>query len=377
MKKKVALVYDAIYPYIKGGGEKRFFEIGKRLSKRNCEVHFYGMNLWGGKKVIEKDGMYYHGICENLPLYTEDKRRSISQSLSFGISSFKLIKEDFDVIDCCGFPYFSLFPAKLACLIKGKPLNATWHEVWGKEYWRKYLGWKGIFGYWIEKLASKLPNKIIAVSEDTKRKLIKTLRVSKKKIIVIPNGINHNEIQSIKPSKEKSDIIYAGRLLSHKNINVLIQAVKELTKSNPQIKCIIVGDGPERESLEKLTKQLKLEKNISFKGFIEKLEDVYALIKSSKIFVLPSTREGFGIILIDANACGIPVITTNHKDNASKDLIKEGKNGFICKLDEEEIKKKIKKGLKGYKKMKKGCISSAEKFNWDNLIKKFEEVYAG
>ncbi len=72
-KPKLALVYDAIYPYIKGGGEKRFYEIGKRLSK-DYEVHFYGMKLWKGDDVIQKDGIYYHGICKNIPLYTDENK---------------------------------------------------------------------------------------------------------------------------------------------------------------------------------------------------------------------------------------------------------------------------------------------------------------
>jgi glycosyltransferase involved in cell wall biosynthesis len=78
---------------------------------------------------------------------------------------------------------------------KRKTSYSTWHEVWGKEYWKEYLGWKGIFGYWIEKLASKMPNKIIAVSDDTKYKLINQLKVNPNKIVVIPNGIDIKAIE--------------------------------------------------------------------------------------------------------------------------------------------------------------------------------------
>jgi len=93
---------------------------------------------------------------------------------------------------------------------------------------------------------------------------------------------------------------------------------------------ITIGDGSEKKNLEALTQKLNLEKNINFLYFLENHDDVYALMKSSKVFVLPSTREGFGIIVIEANACGITVITINHKDNAARDLIEEGKNGSVC-----------------------------------------------
>lgn len=252
MKPKLALVYDAVFPFIKGGGEKRFYEVGLKLSKK-YDVHFYGMKLWEGDNVKKIDGMNYHGISKAIPLY-DNERRTISQAIKFGISCFKLKDENFDIIDCCGFPYFSLFSTKRVCKKKNKQLISTWHEVWGKEYWKKYLGWKGIFGYWIEKRASKLPDKIIAVSEDTKNKLITMLKVPSEKIVVIPNGIDIKEIEKVKPSKESSDIIFAGRLLSHKNIDVLIKAMKDLQDKN----LIVVGDGPEMNNLKSLVKALLL-----------------------------------------------------------------------------------------------------------------------
>ncbi len=98
-------------------------------------------------------------------------------------------------------------------------------------------------------------------------------------------------------------------------------------------------------------------------------------MKSSKVFVLPSTREGFGIVVIEANACGIPVVTVNHKDNAARDLIEEGKNGFVCQLDEKEIAKNIMKGIKNRNRIKQTCTNSVKLYDWDNIMKKFEEVY--
>jgi len=99
--------------------------------------------------------------------------------------------------------------------------------------------------------------------------------------------------------------------------------------------------GLKKKRLEVLAQKLNLEKNIKFFGFLENDGDIYALMKSPKVFVLPSTREGFGIVVIEANACGILVITVDHKDNAARDLIEEEKNGFFCQLNEEEIAKRI------------------------------------
>jgi len=375
-KMKIALVYDAIYPYIKGGGEKRFYEIGKRLAKKGHQVHLYGMKFWEGENVIKQNEMYLHSICEAKKLYTKEGRRSILQAIYFGFHSMKLIKEDFDVIDCCGFPYFSLFSCKLVSLIKRKKLFSTWHEVWGKNYWYEYIGWRGYLGYIIEKLAVLMPDKIISVSKHTTHKLKNELN-SKKPTYTVPNGIEFDFITKIKPAKEKSDVIFVGRLISSKNVDILIKSIKLIKGKNPEMKFLIIGDGPEKKRLEALAQKLNLEKNIKFLGFLENHDDVYALMKSSKVFVLPSVREGFGIVVIEANACGIMVITVNHKDNAARDLIEEGKNGFVCQLHEQEIAIRIMRILENGsdRKMKEACKDLAKKYDWDKIVDEIEGIY--
>jgi glycosyltransferase involved in cell wall biosynthesis len=374
--KKIAFIYDAIYPYTKGGGEKRYYEIAKRLAAKGHSVHLYGMKFWTGPDCIRKNKIYLHGICPPFALYTRNGKRSIGQALWFGIHCLKLIKEDFDVIDCCGFPYFSLFTLKLVCWFKGKKLYSTWHEVWGQAYWRQYLGWLWPFGYLVEKTSIYLPNQIVAVSDSTARK-IKYLLNYQKKIIVIPNGIDLDMVLRLKPSSPHSDVIYAGRLMDFKHLDFLIRSIAIVVKKNKKIQCLIIGDGPEKKKLELLTNKLNLKNNIRFLGFLEKQNDVYALMKSSKVFVLPSTREGFGMIALEANACGLPVITIKHQDNASQEIIHDLKNGFICRLKEKEIAKNIETVLDRDVKMnKKPPINKIIKaYDWDEIIEKLERFY--
>jgi glycosyltransferase involved in cell wall biosynthesis len=343
--KKIALIYDPIFPFIKGGAEKRFYEIGKRLSREGHEVHLYGMKSWNGADIIKYEGMTLHGICKNYPLYTKSGRRSIYQAIMFGIASFRLWREPFDVVDCCGFPYFSIFPLRIITWLRRKRLYSTWHEVWGMEYWKKYLGFAGIFGYLIERVAVILPDMIISVSDGTAEAIAQKLG-RKKNVVTIPNGINVNRIKNIEPAAETSDVIYVGRLLAHKNVDVLVQAMHLLTKEKPEISLAIVGDGPEQKNLEKLIEQLNIQKNVKFMGRIEKDDDVHAHMHASRVLALPSTREGFGIVVLEANACGLPVITIDHKQNAARDLVVDGVNGAICQLNESLLAKKISLELK-------------------------------
>ncbi len=373
---KIAFISDSIFPYNEGGKEKRIFEVTTRLAKKGHNINIYCMKWWEGPKDRKENGINLHAICKKYPLYTGN-RRSMTQALMFGFACLKLIREDFDIADVDHIPFSPLFSLKLVCILKRKKIIATWHEVWGREYWREYLGWKGILGYLAEKLSIFMPDEIISVSGRTTKKLEINLR-SRKKIYTIPNGSDFEKIQKIKPAGRKFDVIFTGRLLSHKNVDVLIKSILLIKKKKQNINCLIIGEGPERKNLEKLARKLNLEKNIEFSDFLRNHDDAYARIKSSKVFVLPSTREGFGIVVIEANACGIPVITVSYKDNAAGDLVEEGKNGFICRLEEGEIADRIILVLENYQdeKVKKNCLDFAKKYDWNKIVDEIEKVYS-
>lgn len=374
---KIIFVYDAIYPYVKGGGEKRIYDISRRLADRGHEVHLFGMKFWSGPDVIQEGGVHLHGVCPARGLYTSSGRRSICQALYFSANLLPpLLKADFDLVDCSVFPYFPCFSAKIACLLKRKPLVLTWYEVW-RDYWREYLGiLKGLIGEMTEKAVSMLAKRNIAISDTTKKNLVK-LGVAEEKITVLPNGIDLDVIRETAPSGDESDVIFAGRLIADKNVDVLIKAVRLAKEKISGIRCIIIGDGPERGRLTELTVTLGLQDNVKFTGFLD-YGEVIAHMKASKVFVLPSTREGFGIVVVEANACGLPVITAKHERNAAADLIDEGKNGFKCELSEKELAEKIL-AIVGddslRKKMSEHCLEHSKKYDWGMIADDAEKYY--
>lgn len=372
-KLKIALVSDAIYPYNKGGKEKRVYEFSTRLAKSGHSVHLYTMKWWEqntNHKIENK--VHLHAISNLYPLYS-GQRRSIQQALLFALSCFKLLQEDFDLIDVDHMPHLILFPLRIVTLLKRKKMYVTWNEVWGRKYWIEYLGILGNIAYIVELLSVRMADEIIAVSQHTKEKLINDLGV-KQPITVVPNGINLDEITRVRPAKEKSDIIFAGRLLSHKNVDVLLKAVADLKKKNPSIQAFIVGNGPEKPNLQKLAKKLRIGKNVRFFDFLEDHRYLYALMKASRVFVFPSTREGFGIVALEANASGIPVITTTHKNNATKDLITPGENGHAISLHTDMFKKTINSYLNS-KQERTLYRNFVKQYDWNSLATRVEEVY--
>lgn len=373
---KIAYVYDNIYPYSIGGVEKRVWELATRLTQRGHEVHLFGMKYWDGADVFQKEGIFLHGVCKPYPLFFNG-HRSIKEAIYFAWKVLPyLLKEKFDIIDCQNFPYFPCFPAKLYSLRKRTPLVISWYEFWGN-YWYEYLGMKGFFGKVVERFVSKLPALIIANSEKVRQDLI-FAGVRPEKVTVNANGVNLEEIQKIESRKENFDILYAGRLVSHKNIDLLIKAIKLVGERAGEVTCGIIGDGPEREKLTELVKDLKLNGHIKFLGFLEKEEDVISYMKSSRIFAIPSVREGSPITVVEANACGLPVITVNHKNNGTTTLIEEGVNGFICELSEESVAQQILELLLengSWLQVHKSSLAKAKNYDWDTIVKDLEDIY--
>jgi len=371
---KIAYVHDVIYPYVKGGAEKRVWEIAKRLAARGHEVHIFGMKYWDGEDVIEREGVLLHGVCAPQNLYVDGKR-SIKTSVLFSWKLLRSLGGDFDVVDAQEFPYFPCFSAKLFSILKRTPLFITWHEVWG-DYWDEYLGRMGVFGKEIERLTIRLPDKIIPVSERVRRDPL-SMGVRGERMVVVPNGVDLEKIDSVEAGELQYDLVYVGRLSEHKRVDLLIEAVSLAREVMPDIRCGVIGDGPGMERLRRLVEDLQIEENVVFLGFLETDEDLIAAMKSSRIFVLPSMREGFGISALEANACGLPVVTVRSEMNAASDLVEEGLNGLVVNPTPEDMAEAVLKLLKDdmYNRLSEPSRRVAEKYDWSVVTDAIERAY--
>lgn len=363
--KKIVFVSDSIFPYFKGGKELRLYEISKRLVNEDTEVHIYTMKWWDGLNVMQREGVHYHALCKQYPLYTKNGRRSIVEALMFGLATFKMLFEKFDTIDVDQMPFYPLFSARLVCWIKRKKLIATWHEVWGREYWSEYSkGLVGFIGYITEFIALRLPDTIISNSTHTTKRLHEAN--VKSEIVTIPLGVDVEMIQATPVSINLNDVIYVGRLLRHKNVSLLVDAIVIAKKTLPNISLTIMGNGPEKKNIENQIAHHDLGGNIKIRTDVDSDLEKYSIMKSSKVLVLPSEREGFGLVMIEANAAGIPAITVNCSDNAAKDLITEGVNGLVVELSPEVLASSIVKVLQNKYSFKPNI--DIEKYDWFSVV---------
>jgi len=368
---KIAYLYDVIHPYVAGGVQKRIWELSTRLAAKGHQVTIFGMKHWEGADIMYKEGVRLWGVCPPQELFA-DGHRSVKEAIYFAWRALPpLMRERFDVIDAANFPYFPCFSASINSLTRRSRLIITWHEIWG-DYWYEYLGRKGIIGKIVERLTISLPHKAIAVSPSTKRGLE---RFGRKQVEVIPTGVDIRTIENVLPSARATDIIFVGRLTREKGIPLLIRAVHLIKEQRQDIGCLIIGDGPDREHLRHLVRDLDLEANVHFEGRVENDIEVFSAMKSSRVFALPSLREGLGLVVVEANACGIPVVTIKHPLNAAQDLVTDGNNGYICELSEGDMAEKILMALGSRGDWEGRCKDFAREYDWDAIVDSIEQFY--
>ena len=373
---KVAFLYDAVYPWEKGGAQKRIWELARRLADTH-DVHLYGMHYWDGPTVIEREGVTLHGVCEPQELYVEG-RRSIPQAIYFALRALPaLLREEFDIIDCQEFPYFPCFSAKVHELITSSTLVITWYEVWD-DYWYEYLGRKGIFGKIIERTTLGLADTVIPISDYIARDLRDIGRIEG--LETIENGVDFDRLQEIPTEDTDWDVIYVGRLSEHKNVDMLLEAIDSASSQlDTAVSCGIIGDGPEREQLEEYADKLDIDTHVDFLGFVEADEAVIGNIKAASVFVLPSTREGFPNTILEANACGVPTIVIDHEENGSTAVVEDGVTGFITEDSAEAIAEKLMRCLTDdalLAELSTGATAFGRAHDWDVIVDELEDVYS-
>jgi len=292
---------------------------------------------------------------------------------------FALLKENFDIIHTHFPTPWSADISMIISFLKRKPLILTYHNDAVTAGKLKVL--VEIYNRVFLKLLLKGSTKILITQPEYINRS-KYLYKYKNKIEIIPNGIDTKIYFQKNINKIPNQIFFLSILDRHhtyKGLDCLIKAIKIVRTKIPDIKLIVGGSGELVEEYKTLTKGLGLEKNVEFRGFIEsnKLVDLY---NQSELFVLPSTgiQEGFGIVLLEALACGTPVIATNIVGIAKE--IKDNKCGIIIPCnDAKKLVQAIIRIIKNINLQKKmiikGKLLIQDKYDWNKIVKMMENLY--
>jgi glycosyltransferase involved in cell wall biosynthesis len=336
---RVALVTDGLYPFFAGGKEVRLWELARRMACGEIALEVHTMRWWSdGESVPEWHGIPLRAVCRPWAMYA-GPRRSIWQAAMFALGSVRLATAGADVVDADHMPYLHLVPLWLVSRLRGVPLVVTWHEWWGGEYWCRYLGRMGRISAAIEKLSARCADHIVVDSPETYGRL-RAEGIPPERVSLLPLGADLDAIAAAPPAPEPRDVLYAGRLLEHKRVDVLLDAIAVLQGRGRALRCLVVGSGPEERRLRKKALELGLV-GVSFAGSLPRQADVWGLMKSSRVFAYPSVREGFGLAVLEAQAAGATVVTTDHPDNHGRLLINHGSTGYLCGTGVDDLAEAI------------------------------------
>ncbi len=195
--------------------------------------------------------------------------------------------------------------------------------------WVKEFGRIGVLGEIAERLALRLPvSAYIAGSASTANDLVKA-GVPRRQISVIPYGYEPDLVARAAAQRETFaySICVVGRMVRYKSVDVVIRAFARLARDDPELKMCIVGRGPEERELRQLAARLGVADRVRFHGFIPTHLEVLQIMASSRIVVSASSVEGFGIVLVEAMALGVPFIASDIAPH--REFLEEGSPGIL------------------------------------------------
>ena len=326
---RVCIVYDCLYPFTIGGAERWYRNLAERLASSGHEVTFLTRRQWGRGDDPEIPGVRVVAVSPRMGLYARGRRR-ILPPLLFGLGVFAHLRRHgrrYDVVHTASFPYFSLLAAGAARRRGRFRLLVDWHEVWTREYWREYLGpIGGRVGWRIQRACLRVSQRAFCFSRLHEHRLREQGLSGE---LTRLEGQYAGRPAPSAPVPARPVAVFAGRHILEKRVPTLVPALARAREQVPELCGEIYGDGPEREQVLEAIAAAGLEGCVSAPGFVEQRVLEHAL-GSALCVVLPSRREGYGLIVVESAARGVPSVVVEGPDNAATELVEDGTNGAVA-----------------------------------------------
>lgn len=324
---KILIVSEMSVPYAIGGGEVRYGLLARELARRGHEVTWLSMRQRQSPAEEMIDGVRH---LHRGPRIENPPHRPLGAMLRFMVTAcWHVLTHRYDVIDCQ--TYAPLPAVWLACLVSRQRMVATIHDVsragpgrpgqWMTNRWRWLIGRA-------ETALYRIPyRRIIAVSQSTATALVQRWGVPAPRVHVVPNGIAlPAEPAAGTAPRRDVDLVYAGRFVPTKNIGDLIEVVRILHAAGVVGRVALVGDGPLWDEMVARAGAAGLADVIEFTGRTDNAE-VLEILRRGKVFFHASSREGFPVVMVEAAACGLPVVA--YRIPGVVDVIDDGVTGFL------------------------------------------------
>ena len=332
---RILLVYDCLYPHTIGGGERWYANLAERLVADGHEVTYLTLRQWDRAARPALPGVAVRTAGPRMALYVDGRRR-IVPPLVFGAGVlWHLLRRGrrYDVVHTASFPYFSLLAAALARPLHRYRLVVDWFELWSAVYWREYVGAVGgRIGFGVQRLCLRVPQHAFTFANGTAARLRAGRLRGEVQVLC---GLQALPERAQAPQPAQPTVVFAGRHIPEKRVPALVRAFAALRDRAPELRLLIYGDGPERKQVLSLIDALGLADVASAPGFVAR-EELEEGLAGALCMVLPSRREGYGLVVAEAAARGVPSVVVDDPDNAATELVDEGENGFVAASAEAE-----------------------------------------
>jgi glycosyltransferase involved in cell wall biosynthesis len=283
----------------------------------------------------------------------------------------ELRHDDFDIVleDINKIPFYT------PCFVKA-PVLAIVPHLFGTTVFQEASFPFAMYVYSYELLIPLVYRNVrfMAISESTKRDLAKR-GVKPEKIGVIECGLDHSLYKETDTPRDPKLVLYLGRLRKYKCVHLLIRAMAKVRESVSDVRLVIVGDGPHRPQLEDLARVLGLGGVVEFRGHVSSEEKV-RLLRQAAVVANPSPKEGWGLTVVEANACGVPVVAS--RSPGLVDSIRDGETGFLVEHGNVEqlaqglVEVLVNKELR--ERLSKGAVRWASRFSWEGCARRTAEL---
>jgi glycosyltransferase involved in cell wall biosynthesis len=176
-------------------------------------------------------------------------------------------------------------------------------------------------------------NRFIVISSSTKEDLV-ARGIAQERIDVVLCGLDHGRYRDMALARfDRPTIVHLGRLRKYKSVDVVMRAMRSILREIPDARLVVIGDGPFKKNLVKLAGRLGLGDAIEFKGYMD-YDGLVEFLNRSHLLVNPSPKEGWGLTVVEANACGVPVVASDRP--GLRDSVWNGETGVLVPYGDEE-----------------------------------------
>jgi glycosyltransferase involved in cell wall biosynthesis len=325
---RICLVYDLLYPQTVGGAERWYRNVALRLAEEGHDVTYLTMRHWDAGNEPDLPGVRVISVARQMPLYVDGRRR-ILPALMFGLGVlWHLIRRgrSYDVVHTASFPYFSLLAAAVVRPIARYRVVVDWHELWTRDYWSEYLGQlNGWFGWRVQRLCLRVPQRAFCFSRLVEQRL--EAEGVHGGVTLLEGQFDGEPVAAPLPAEPV--VVFAGRHIPEKDPTAVVHAVAKARETIPDLRGAIYGDGPEHAKVLAAIAEHGLEGTVEAPGFVDE-EVIESSLARALCLLLPSRREGYGLVVVETLSKGTPVILVRGEDNASTEFVAEAENGYIA-----------------------------------------------